>query len=129
MTQSYLIRGLLAALGVAACSSGDSNEPSGGAPMTATVQATPAIAFNPDDVSIKQGGTVTFQFGSLGHNVNFAAVTGAPTDITGTNTNTTIPRIFNATGLFNYECTIHPGMAGVVRVATSGGGGGGGGGY
>ena len=128
MTYRNATRALLAALLIAACSS-DSNGPSG-TPMNATVQATPAQVFQPADVRIQDGGTVNFQFGSLGHNVDFAPTTGAPTDIPGTNTNTTISRIFNTTGVFNYQCTIHPGMSGVVRVATSGsGGGGGGGGY
>ncbi|MGH7585703.1 MAG: cupredoxin domain-containing protein [Gemmatimonadales bacterium] len=120
-------RTLLAGLLIAACSS-DSNGPSGTS-MNATVQATPATVFDPDDVRIQQGGRVNFQFGSLGHNVDFAAASGVPSDIPGENINTTITRTFNTAGLFNYQCTIHPGMSGVVRVATSGGGGGGGGGY
>jgi plastocyanin len=127
MTYRNATRALLAGLLIAACS-GDSNGPSG-TPMNATVQATPGQVFDPDDVRIQQGGTVNFQFGSLGHNVDFATASGAPSDIPGTNTNTTITRTFAAAGLFNFQCTIHPGMSGVVRVATSGGGGGGGGGY
>ena len=128
MTYRNATKALLAGLLIAACSDDGGNGPSG-TPMNATVQATPATVFDPDDVRIQQGGTVNFQFGSLGHNVNFAAASGAPSDITGTNTNITISRTFPTAGLFNYECTIHPGMSGVVRVATSGGGGGGGGGY
>ena len=128
MTYRNATRALFAGLLIGACS-GDSNGPSG-TPMNATVQATPAQVFQPSDVRIQDGGTVNFQFGSLGHNVDFATTTGAPSDIPGTNVNTTISRTFNTSGVFNYQCTIHPGMSGVVRVATSGsGGGGGGGGY
>jgi plastocyanin len=126
MTYRNATRALLAATLIAACS-GDGNGPSG-TPMNATVQATPAQVFDPSDVRIQQNGTVNFQFGSLGHNVDFATTTGAPSDIPGTNINTTISRTFNTAGAFTYQCTIHPGMSGIVRVATSGGGGGGGGG-
>ncbi len=125
-----------ALLASAACSSGgtdggagpDANPPTP-APLTATVQATATEAFQPSSVSIRTGGTVTWTFGSLGHNVTFANVAGAPADIPGANTNTSIARTFPSAGSFSYQCTLHPGMSGTVGVSTpppdDGGGGGG----
>lgn len=84
-------------------------------PSTADVTATTNQAFVPDDVDIAQGGTVTWTFQALGHNVTFGAQAGAPTNIP-TTANNTAARTFNTAGTFNYSCTIHPGMAGSVTV-------------
>ena len=56
----------------------------GTAPVpAATVQATPAERFTPPAVVLAVGGTTTFEFGSLGHNVFFDnAPAGAPGNIT-----------------------------------------------
>lgn len=103
--------------------------PPGGPPASASVQATAAGVFTPGGVSVRTNGTVTWNFGSLGHNVTFQDEPGAPADIGGVNTNTSVSRTFGAAGTFPYGCTIHPGMNGSVTVSsTSGGGGGGGGG-
>lgn len=71
--------------------------------------------FTPPSVDIADGGTVTWSFGQLGHNVTFGAQAGAPTNIA-TSVNTTAPRTFNTPGTFNYNCTVHPGMSGTVIV-------------
>jgi hypothetical protein len=62
----------------AAC--GSSMEPvsqtptdAGGVTSSATVNATPSIAFTPANVRLSVGGTVTFAFGGVGHNVFFDA--------------------------------------------------------
>ena len=105
------------ALALAACS--DSNSPENPSPASATVTATAAQAFSPPTVRVATGGTITWKFESLGHNVTFDAVTGAPADITGSNSNTSIARTFAANGTFPYHCTIHPGMTGTVQVAAA----------
>jgi plastocyanin len=113
--------------GIAAgCGGGEPSAPE--LPLQATVQATEQITFQPNTVAIAQGGTVTWVFGAVAHNVTFAARAGAPPSINGQNANTSANRQFNSPGTFDYSCTIHPGMAGVVAVgATSGGGTNGGG--
>lgn len=83
-------------------------------PSTATVTM-PANVFVPFRVRLASGGTVTWVFGSEAHNVIFAAAAGAPADITIV-TNVSITRTFNTVGNFRYDCTIHPGMSGVVEV-------------
>ena len=105
-----------------------SGPPTGGPPMTGTVNATPDIAFNPSPIRIDSGGTITFAFGSVAHNVYFDAVAGAPADIPGNNASTSVSRTFATPGTYGYSCHIHPGMRGsiVVGAATSDGTGGGG---
>jgi plastocyanin len=50
------------------------------------------------------------------HNVVFAQRVGAPTDID-VSANITISRTFGTAGTFNYQCTVHAGMNGVVVVS------------
>jgi plastocyanin len=97
--------------------------------MTATVNATPAIAFNPTPVNIAQGGTVTFAFGSVAHNVYFDAAAGAPADIPGSNASANISRTFMTPGTYVYNCHIHPGMTGTIVVGATTSDPGTGGGY
>lgn len=85
--------------------------------LTATVTATPSIAFSPNQVVVLTGGTVTFDFGTVAHNVYFdGGVAGSPANITGSNANVTKTVTFNAIGTFVYNCHIHPGMQGTVIV-------------
>ena len=93
--------------------------PAGPPPMTATVNATPSIAFNPSSVKIASGGTITFDFGSVAHNVYFDAVSGAPADIPGNNASSSITRTFASPGTYGYSCHIHPGMRGVIVVGAT----------
>jgi plastocyanin len=130
---------IVAMLALAACSGSSyggtdpTPGPGGPPPAAATVQATAAAVFTPANATVRVGGTVTWAFGTLGHNVTFEDVPGAPADIGGANTSTNIPRTFPTAGTYDYECTLHPGMQGSVTVAATttggGGGGGGGGGY
>jgi plastocyanin len=86
-------------------------------PPAGTVDATPAERFTPNQENIAVGETVTFAFGSLGHNVTFDTRNGGtPDDIPGINANRSIQRTFNTAGTYQYHCTIHPGMAGSVVV-------------
>jgi uncharacterized protein YjdB len=84
-------------------------------PGSAEVEATPNITFDPGSVDIARGGTVTWAFGFVTHNVTFGGTIGAPASI-GNTSNASAARTFNTAGTFNYECTIHPGMRGVVVV-------------
>jgi plastocyanin len=86
-------------------------------PLAAEVGATPSLAFDPNTVTIKVGGTVTFDFGTVAHNVWFDnQPTGAPANITGTNANVSKSLTFTTPGTFVYNCHIHPGMHGTVMV-------------
>ena len=108
---------------VSGCSStnpyGPSTTGSGGTPpvSSARVDATPSIAFTPANISLATGGTVTFAFGSVPHNVFFDNdPAGAPAAIDGVNANVAVQRTFPATGVYNYYCHIHPGMRGTIVV-------------
>lgn len=111
-------RYLLTLVVFAAACGGSSTGPAAGGPPpnAANVQATNALTFQPGSVTIAAGGTVTWQFFGVGHNVTFTATPGAPADISGVNMNVSIARMFTTPGTFNYHCTIHPGMAGTVVV-------------
>jgi plastocyanin len=86
-------------------------------PTSGTVDATPNITFNPSPLNIVAGGTATFAFGSVGHNVYFDGATGAPADIPGVNVNTSVTRMFPTAGTYVYTCHIHPGMTGRIVVS------------
>lgn len=83
----------------------------------ATVQATPAEQFTPRTVELTAGGTVTFAFGTLEHNLFFDnAPPGAPANVTAPTSNQSVTRTFPTAGKFTYNCHIHPGMSGTVNV-------------
>jgi len=83
----------------------------------ATVQATPAEKFTPGQITLTAGGTVTFAFGSLAHNVFFDNdPAGAPDNIPDASANKSVTRTFTTAGTYNYNCHIHPGMRGTVVV-------------
>lgn len=86
----------------------------GTAPNTALVSM-PGLTFTPFTTTIRQGGSVTFEFPQLPHNVIFTPKTGVPTDIQVTSS-VRIARTFGTVGLFPYDCTLHPGMKGEVNV-------------
>jgi plastocyanin len=116
---------LLAAtcLAANACGGGSGNSgygsptsPPTSPPVADQVNATAALAFDPGTLTTGVGHTVTFAFGSVGHNVYFDAAPGAPADIPGVNANTSLTRSFNTAGTFTYTCHIHPSMHGSVVV-------------
>ena len=89
---------------------------SGTAPGTASVTAgSTTNTFTPSSVAVSVGGTVTWTFGALEHNVNFQGASGAPADI-GNTSNASVSRTFNTAGTFAYVCTLHSGMSGSVLV-------------
>ena len=93
---------------LAACGGGGYNAPSGptdpGDPTPvrdATVQATPSEQFTPGRINLLVGGTVTYAFGSLAHNVFFDnAPTGAPDNITAPSSNKSVTLTFNTKGTY-----------------------------
>ena len=102
------------------CGGASSTASTTGSPgPSATVDATPGLVFNPSPASILPGGTITFAFGAVAHNVFFDAVAGAPADIPGNNASTSATRTFPAAGTYGYSCHIHPGMRGVVSVSAT----------
>jgi plastocyanin len=106
--------------GLAACGgdSGYSTGPVDPTPVAAaTVQATPSEKFTPGTVTLTVGGTVTFAFGSLEHNVFFDnAPAGAPQNITAPSANKSVTLTFPTAGTYPYNCHLHPGMKGTVIV-------------
>lgn len=101
-----------------------------GVTKTATVDATvvgtlPASAavvindvtnvFQPPLTAITRTGTVTWTFGAGLHNVEFTATPGSPANV-GSVINTTVVRTFNTAGAFQYNCSLHNGMSGIVFV-------------
>jgi plastocyanin len=109
-----------AVLLAAGCGGDDADGPTspGGQPTaTATVQATPDIRFTPATVELIAGGTVTFAFGPVSHNVFFDdAPAGAPGNITAPTASQSVARTFATAGRYRYNCHIHPGMSGVINV-------------
>ena len=85
-------------------------------PVADQVNATASLAFDPSTLNTTVGHTVTFKFGSVGHNIYFDAATGAPADIPGVNSNTSVTRTFDTAGTYTYSCHIHPSMQGKVVV-------------
>jgi plastocyanin len=85
-------------------------------PPPNSVSATNSLAFTPATLQVSTGDIVTFRFGSVAHNVFFAAQAGAPSNIDGNNANTAIQRQFATPGNYTYSCHIHPQMQGTVSV-------------
>ncbi|HEU4882803.1 MAG TPA: Ig-like domain-containing protein [Longimicrobium sp.] len=85
-------------------------------PTTATV-TTPGTSFSPAAVTIRAGGTVTWQFtGSTRHNVTFSGTAPTGGNIPDTDAGGTAQRTFATTGTYAYSCTRHSGMNGTVTV-------------
>jgi plastocyanin len=96
----------------------------GGSPSAATITASSVTTggmygsggnyyFSPTPDTVAIGGTVTYQFGSVTHNVVFSSP-NAPANIPAS-MNTSVARIFSTAGTYNYMCTIH-GFSGVLVV-------------
>lgn len=87
------------------------------APVTSATVAAGANSneFSPREVNLKVGGTVTWTFGARPHNAIFQKVNGAPADVP-VMSDGQATRTFNTVGTFPYDCTLHSGMRGTVRV-------------
>lgn len=111
---------MAAALAVVGCG-GNSDDDDGTGPITLPTTAQVAAGsssntFTPRAVAIAPGGTVTWTFGALQHNVIFGAANGAPENIPGAVRDTTVTRSFPTAGTFNYLCTLHENMNGTITV-------------
>lgn len=83
---------------------------------TATVTASSAAnTFNPQIVGVARGGSVTWSFSAVEHNVTFSGGGGAPANIPNT-VNNSVSRTFGTAGNFPYDCSLHAGMTGTVIV-------------
>jgi plastocyanin len=87
------------------------------AAATAAVQATDANVFTPPTITVAEGGTVTWSFGGIGHNVVFQSA-GSPTNVAVTSS-ATAARVFATAGSYPYACTLHAGMTGTVNVVAN----------
>lgn len=77
---------------------------------------TPGDVFSPTVLEVPVGATVRFHmFGEEGHDATFANVPGRPAHIPVVN-NQIVPRQFNTSGTFPYDCNVHPGMSGAIIV-------------
>jgi plastocyanin len=108
------IAGLALASVVGACGGDDGTEPNDDPIVGTPVNAGSNNVFNPASVSIAVGGSVTWVFGPVDHNVIFSG-TGSPNNIGDTH-NRNVTRTFNTAGTFNYICSLHAGMSGNVIV-------------
>jgi plastocyanin len=89
-------------------------------PPTGSVTATASLSFNPHTVTIgRSGGTgsITWTFESVAHTVKFDNEPGGANvaDIPLTNS-ASIARNFTVAGTYNYHCTVHSNMSGVIIV-------------
>jgi plastocyanin len=107
-----------------ACGGGGS---SGGTPTTPTTPSTPAApvattnvtlqgsAFDPSNILVAPGATVTFNnTDGINHNVIFSGQAVAPISEWASGNRTAV--MPTTAGTYAYSCTIHPGMSGTVKV-------------
>lgn len=74
----------------------------------------PATTFEPAIANMRPGGVVIWSFGSVVHDVVFTTP-GAPENVPAF-AGGFASRTFPTSGTYSYECTLHPGMTGVVQV-------------
>ena len=115
MRKVWTLFAITAIVAVAACGS-DSTSPSGGGASGPPVQTNQVSVgndfFDPANIQVPVGTTVTWTWNSGGtaHNVTFADTASA--NLTG---GATFSRTFGTAGTFAYSCTIH-GQTGSVLV-------------
>jgi plastocyanin len=120
----------LAILTLTACGGGGSSGggPTGpGTPGTPGTPSTPAApvattsvtlqgsAFDPSNIVVGPGATVTFtNADGINHNVTFSGQAVAPIGDWSTGARTAV--MPTAVGTYNFNCSLHPGMSGSVKV-------------
>jgi plastocyanin len=77
---------------------------------------TSASQFTPQEVSVRVGQTVLFQFSGASHNVTFKDLRPAEGNIPDSAPGTSATRTFSAAGDYDFYCTWHSGMKGRIRV-------------
>ena len=124
---ALLLACLALALVAAGCGGDDDDDGGGGGAATTEEQAAPEasgggtevsmkdIKFDPEQVTVKAGDTVTWvNDDSVGHDVtgdDFKS--GEPGAM---QNGDTFEHTFDQAGTFDYVCTVHPGMEGSVTV-------------
>ena len=83
-------------------------------PGAAATVTAPLTAYEPSEVHIIAGGTVTWVFAAVPHTVTFTAP-GSPSSV-GEIRETSAARSFPQSGTFPYQCAIHANMRGNVHV-------------
>jgi plastocyanin len=102
---------LVLPLGLAACGGGSDD----GGTVASEPGAVDVVdnAFKPKSIDIAVGDTVTWTFkGSAQHNVHSSSGFASENMKKGTYEHT-----FNSAGTVKYQCTIHPGMTGEIKVS------------
>ena len=74
------------------------------------------IMFSPREVSIRTGSSVTFQFRELDTDHNVISVGTRRFKSIPARTTGSVKRTFRRGGTYRYQCTLHPGMAGRIKV-------------
>lgn len=74
--------------------------------------------FSPNNVRIRAGGTVQFNFTPTAHSVIFTQLAGSPENIQSLTANTIEERTFEVAGTFPYQCgdQSHAAMTGTITV-------------
>jgi len=124
------------ALTLAACGDDDDDDGGGGGGATTTEQTEPgtgggggdakgraasvdipAISFEPEDITVKAGTTITWtNSDDLPHTVTKDGGPGPDFDSGDLAPGDTFEQTFDDVGTIDYVCTIHPGQAGTVTV-------------
>lgn len=71
--------------------------------------------FNPADVDVLAGSTVTFSWNGVTHNVTWQTTPASVPNITDRSTGS-VPVTLNQAGFYSYHCTLHAGMDGTITV-------------
>ncbi len=85
-------------------------------PPNSVSVTTPGLTFSPERVEIRVGWTVIWEFSGTTHNVTFEDKAPPGGNIPDSPPGTVHSRTFPVAGDYDYECTMHDGMKGRVRV-------------
>ena len=104
------------ALGLVGAGCGDDDDDGGGSGGGGGAQVSmEGIAFNPSEVSVGVGDTVTWTNNeSVAHDVTADSFSSGEPG--GMMSGDTFEHTFEEAGTFDYVCTVHPGMEGTVTV-------------
>ena len=80
-----------------------------------SVGASGANSFSPAEVDITSGGMVNFTWNGVTHNVTFINPPGSVSNVTDRSSGS-VSVTFPQVGTYNYVCTLHSGMQGIVTV-------------